>query len=150
MSHSEVGQTISVPSEFVRYIAFMHDAIACYHQRLTQVVSPKVANLFLAQIADRAAVQLGLSKEADPKRAADAFLEALGMRFKTLKVGEKTVTHIACPYAAIVHPKLAGTTHLCPASIIELGAERLSDNSKLIVEYYIDHGGSHYTIASSD
>lgn len=150
MTFPATPQSVSVPSEFIKYVAFMHDVIAGYHQILIRITSPDEASRLMAQIADSAIVQLGLSKEMDPKTAADAFLRALGMKFRVSRVGEKTVVTLACPYATMIHPKLAQGHHLCPASLIVLGAERLGSKDRVMVETHLSHAGSEYTIAKSD
>jgi hypothetical protein len=43
---------LDLPSEHVLYLAALHDVIAAYHQRLSDVTSPRVANQFLANVAD--------------------------------------------------------------------------------------------------
>jgi len=140
---SENHQTI--PDEFMQYVAFLHDVIAAYHARLSEVTSPRVADHVLASMADKEAGYLGLDKIESPTQHVENFLRKLGMKFQTSKAGEQTTTKLDCPYASVIHPRLGSAHPICPACIMVLGAERMKDR-KLLVSCKLTPTGSEYTI----
>jgi len=143
MTHAQ--QVIS--TELNTYLAFLHDVIAAYHERLSETTSPKVASLFLASIADKESRNLGLDKEANPKKNVERLLENLGMKYESVKIGETTVDKLVCPFANVVHQRISATHPICPISVLALAAERIPGKRMVIASNQLTDTGAEYTIA---
>jgi len=142
---------VTIPSELNTYIAILHDIIAAYHERLSQAASPDVAAHFLATIADKQVRYLGLDKDSDPKKALETFLQNIGMKHQTFKIGDyKTVTRLECPYANVVHPRITAAHPICPISVLALATERITNKKLLIASNHLTPTGAEYTIAPCD
>jgi len=136
----------SLSPELSLYIAALHDIISAYHTRLSSVASPKVANQFLANIADMAMHYLGYDKNpAAAMEKVKELMAKLGMEFTTVKVGGGFDCRIGCPFAEKVHPHLAAQYQICPTTLLVLGAIRLEDKNALPTKVTLTETG---TVAS--
>jgi hypothetical protein len=95
-----------ISDELTNYLAFLHDVISAYHERLSEVTSPQVARELLANLADKEVRYLKLNEQADPSLAVESFLKKMGMDHKVEKKGEVTTVSLACPNACTVHPRI--------------------------------------------
>ena len=136
-----------VSPELSEYLAFLHDVIAAYHERLSEATSPEVARQVMAGIADKEARYLGINRDANPQDFVSKFIERIGMRYRTFKVGDQDVNELECPYASIVHPRIRVSYPVCPVSILALGAARLANRNLLIASNHLTKTGAKYTIA---
>lgn len=142
---SRVAMPIS--DELTNYLAFLHDVISVYHERLSEVTSPQVARELLANLADKEVRYLKLNEQADPGLEVESFLKKMGMDHKVEKKGEVTTVSLACPNACTVHPRISSPHPICPISIFALGAQRISNNHLLIMQNHLTTTGAEYTIA---
>jgi hypothetical protein len=148
MRHFHLAQTVqAVPNELTTYIAFLHDVISAYHQRLSDAASPKVAAQFLASIADKEMRYLGLDKDANPKEKLENMLQNMGMKYQTFRVGEQIVNKLECPFANVVHPRINSTNPICPVSILALGTERVGRKPMVIASNHLTRDGAEYKIS---
>jgi len=107
-------------------MAALHDIIAAYHERLSQVTSPQVANQFLATMSDLAMHHLGFDKQDDPMENAKKLMAMFGMKLTTVTVNDQAEFKIECPFAERVHPLIVSKNPVCPITILVLGAMRVT------------------------
>jgi hypothetical protein len=138
---------LQISDELTNYIAFLHDVVSAYHERLSEVTSAQVATEFLANIADKEVRYLKLDKQADRGFVIDSLLNRMGIHYKLEKTGEMTTISLSCPYASTVHPRINSTHPICPISILALGAERINDTRLIVTQNHLTRSGAEYTIA---
>jgi len=130
-----------VPDE---YLAFMHDLISAYHQKLTETLSPKVAETFRDIASDSIVKKLGI--EAEQKNTLSDILSKWGIKSQVVTIGDDVQCHLECPYATIVHPLLTAEHPICPLSFMTLGVVRLRAPASQMIVNGINSDGAQLTV----
>jgi hypothetical protein len=136
---------LDLSSELALYVAALHDVVAAYHQRLSEVTSPRVASQFLANVADMSMKYVegeGVAMDAVKKR-----LTELGANLRMRTVNEGIECEIECPFASKVHPQIMSKIPVCPITVAVLGAVRTKQNGALPSKLELNEKGTHMTIS---
>ena len=146
MSESDKSR---VSPELKTYLGALHDIIASYHTRLSEVTSPKVANQFLATMSDSAIHQLGLD-QSDSMEDLRQFVTKLGMKLTIVPNQSGSTCTIECPFANQVLPVLTSKTPICPITILALGAARTKQKGLTVTKMTLNEKGSETVIRKPD
>jgi hypothetical protein len=143
LANNAKSDGLELSPELSLYLAALHDIISAYHQRLSEVTSPQVANQFLGNISDIAMRHLGFDKDKDSaEENARKMMATLGMKLETVKTGQNIDCKIECPFAEKVHPLLVSKNPICPITILVLGAVRLTDRGALATQITLNEKGT--------
>jgi len=140
-----------ISAEFLTFLAMLHDIISTYHTRLCEVTSPRVANQFLAGIADKAILDLRLDNDDFSSiENVKKWLNRMGIKLTTVNIGEGTECKIECPFATQVHPLLVSKNPICPIAIIVLGVTRSTRKGEIASMKTLTEKGSETVIRRPD
>ena len=142
------GKTEIAP-ELEDYLAALHEIVAAYHQRLTEVTSSKVANQLLANISDMVTKRLSSGEEPGMgMRVVKDLMGKLGLELETVNVGDYVICKVSCPFASKIHPHLTTPNPVCPISILVLGAMRQTNKTQQITKTTFTETGSEFEVQS--
>lgn len=114
----------------LEYVVLLHDLISAYHEKLSEVLSPTVAETFRGGAVDRIVSKLGLTKDKDGdsgNAAEKNVVETLrrwGTGIQIVEVGDQLICDISCPVARDVHPLLSSSHPQCPLATLVVGLVR--------------------------
>jgi hypothetical protein len=147
LGDSSGDETSDLSPPLQTYLAALHDIISAYHQRLTEITSPQVANQFLGNMSDLAMKHLGFDiGKSTPIESAQILMGNLGMKLDIVKVGDKFDCKLECPFAKQVHPHLASEHSICPVTILVLGALRVNERHLIPTKISLTETGTRTVI----
>jgi hypothetical protein len=132
-------------SEHILYLAALHDVVAAYHQRLSEVTSPRVANQFLANVADMSMKYV--QSQDSVMNAVEERIRALGANLNVRETGEGIECDIECPFASKVHPRIMSKAPICPFAVAVLGAVRTKQSGALATKLELNEKGTRAIIS---
>jgi hypothetical protein len=131
------GFTQAVPIE---YVTLLHDLIAGYHDKLSESLSPVVAETCRGTLIDKLMKKMHMPGGKDTLSVVKEMLTRWGFKLETVAVGDELRCKIECPFAANVHPLLAHTME-CPVAYVVLGAVRQEESgSRMIRNHLLPNG----------
>jgi hypothetical protein len=148
MSEMAKATNPNLSDELTLYLAAMHDVIAAYHQHLSEVTSPRVANQFLANVSDMSMKYVegrDSAMDAVKKRLMELGVN-LTMRQMSEDIRSEIQCEIECPFASKVHPLIVSKAPICPIAIAVLGAVRTKQSGALATKLELNEKGTRAVI----
>jgi lipase chaperone LimK len=87
-SKSLQKSVLSMAEVSVEYLAYMHDLISLYHEKLSQILSPTVAETFRDSVSDLIVKKLGITE--DQVLGLEDGLRKWGVESQIVDIGEST------------------------------------------------------------
>lgn len=120
----------------MEYVAYLHDLVSAYHEKLSEILSPNVAETFRGAAVDRIVKQLGLPQElirSDYHQVIKSVAKDLGQQIEVTQIGNELVCEMICRYAHDVHPVLVSEKPQCPLASLVVGMARVKNpNARMV------------------
>ncbi len=136
------GSTQAVPIE---YITLLHDLIAGYHDKLSESLSPVVAETCRVTLLDKLMKKMHMLGDVNASSVVKEKLNGWGFKLETVRVGDELRCKIECPFAANIHPLLYHTME-CPVAYVVLGAARQEESGSRMIRNQLLPNGSEFSI----
>ena len=130
--------------KFHAYHVLTDMLLTAFLDRLAEVSSRKVADLFMLTTATRV-VQKLVSDSPDPVAKMREIISSYGCDVEMTQNGELTDWSLTCPFADSTHPNTPKET-MCPIALLFLGAVRLKEGESEITMQNLTTDGAKFTI----